>query len=81
MAHGWDVFNSTIDQACNVALDKEKILDTAQKFADKNQYEKAIKELITYKGTQFDPDLVDVFLKLYNSFPDTIRNHIDELKE
>ena len=43
--------------------------------------EKAIKELITYKGTQFDPELVDVFLKLYNSFPDTIRNHIDELKK
>ena len=43
--------------------------------------EKALKELEDYKGTQFDPDLVDVFLKLYNSFPDTIRNHIDELKE
>ena len=42
--------------------------------------EVAIKELIDNKGTQFDPELVDLFIKLYNSFPDSIRNHIDELK-
>ena len=40
----------------------------------------AIQELIDNKGTQFDPALVDAFITLYNSFPDTIRNHIDELK-
>lgn len=39
----------------------------------------AIDELNKYKGTQFDPKLVDVFLKLYNSFPDSIKNHIDDL--
>lgn len=39
----------------------------------------AIDELIKCKGTQFDPELVEVFLKLYRSFPDSIRNHIDGL--
>lgn len=43
--------------------------------------EVALKELINNKGTQFDPELVDIFIKLYKSFPDSIRNHIDELKE
>lgn len=43
--------------------------------------EVALKELIDNKGTQFDPELVDIFIKLYKSFPDSIRNHIDELKE
>ena len=28
-----------------MAADKEKVLDTAQKYADKNQYDKAIKEI------------------------------------
>ena len=40
----------------------------------------AIQELLDNKGTQFDPKLVDAFIELYHSFPDTIRNHIDELK-
>ena len=41
--------------------------------------ETAIKELITYKGTQFDPYIVNAFLDLYNSFDDSIRNHVDEI--
>ena len=41
----------------------------------------ALSELQNGKGTQFDPELVEVFFKLYNSYPDSIRNHIDELKE
>ena len=41
--------------------------------------EKALQELIDNKGTQFDPELVDTFLELYHSYPDSIRNHVDEL--
>lgn len=41
--------------------------------------EKALNELRTYSGTQFDPELVETFIELYNSFPDSIRNHVDEL--
>ena len=41
--------------------------------------EYALSELTKGKGTQFDPELVDVFLKLYNSYPDSIRNHISDL--
>ena len=41
----------------------------------------AINELKTNKGTQFDPKLVDAFLRLYDSYPDTIRNHVDELAQ
>ena len=40
----------------------------------------AIQELIDNKGTQFDPALADAFVALCNSFSDSIRNHIDELK-
>ncbi len=39
----------------------------------------AIDELVKCKGTQFDPKLVAAFLKLYDSFPDSIRNHIEDL--
>ena len=41
--------------------------------------EVAIKELIDGKGTQFDPALVETFLSLYNSFSDSIRNHVDDI--
>ena len=43
--------------------------------------EKALQELIDCSGTQFDPELVKVFIDLYKSFPDTIRNHIEELSK
>ena len=43
--------------------------------------EVAIKELIDYKGTQFDPQMVDAFLNLIKKYPDSIRNHIDELSQ
>lgn len=41
--------------------------------------EVALKELIDYKGKQFDPNIVDAFLKLCNQYKDSIRNHTDEL--
>ena len=41
--------------------------------------ELALEELRLGKGTQFDPKLVDAFIKLYDSYPDSIRNHVDEL--
>lgn len=41
----------------------------------------AIKELVNNKGSQFDPIMVDAFLKLCGSFPDSIRNHIEELMQ
>ena len=41
--------------------------------------EVALKELVDCKGTQFDPALVDAFLELYNSYGDSIRNHVEEL--
>ena len=41
----------------------------------------AIKELEDNKGTQFDPDMVDAFLALCKLFPDSIRNHTDELSQ
>ena len=40
---------------------------------------KAFSELKEGRGTQFDPNLVDAFLRLCARFPDSIRNHIDEL--
>ena len=43
--------------------------------------DQALKELFAGKGTQFDPYIVDEFIKLYYSFEDSIRNHIDELVE
>ena len=39
----------------------------------------AISELKKFKGSQFDPQVVEAFLKLYSSFPDSIRNHIDDI--
>ena len=42
--------------------------------------EAAIEELIRVKNTQLDGDLVDAFVEICNSYPDSIRNHIEELK-
>lgn len=41
--------------------------------------EVALQELKDGKGTQFDPELVEAFLRLAASYPDSLRNHIDEL--
>ena len=41
--------------------------------------ETAIKELIDCKNSQFDPVAVDAFLSLYNCYPDSIRNHINDI--
>ena len=41
--------------------------------------EVAIKELKDCSGTQFDPQAVQAFLHLYSRYPDSIRNHIDDL--
>lgn len=43
--------------------------------------EVALQELRSGSGTQFDPELVEAFESLYASFPDSIRNHIDDLSE
>ena len=39
----------------------------------------ALQELKDGAGTQFDPQIVEAFLKLYHSFPDSIREHVEEL--
>ena len=41
----------------------------------------AIKELIDNKGTQFDPELVDAFLRVIDKYPDSIKNHVDEIAQ
>ena len=62
------------------------VCDTFDAMTSDRSYRKAlsdevaIKELIEVKGSQLDPTCVDKFVELYNSFPDSIRNHIDELK-
>lgn len=62
------------------------VCDTFDAMTSDRSYRKAlsdqiaIQELIDNKGTQFDPIIVDAFISLYNTFPDTIRNHIEELK-
>lgn len=61
------------------------VADTFDAMTSDRSYRKAlsdevaIKELNDYKGTQFDPELVDIFLKVYNKYEDSIRNHIDDL--
>ena len=42
--------------------------------------EQALLELKTYKGKQWDPKIVVAFIELYHSFPDSIRNHVDDFK-
>jgi putative two-component system response regulator len=39
----------------------------------------ALAELERVKGSQLDPRMVDAFIKICESYPDSIRNHIDEL--
>ena len=62
------------------------ICDTFDAMTSDRSYRKALsdqaalRELLDNKGSQFDPTLVDVFIELYNSYPDSIRNHIDDLK-
>ena len=61
------------------------VADTFDAMTSDRSYRKALsdkvalEELEKYKGTQFDPSLVDAFMKLYRSYPDSIRNHIDDL--
>lgn len=38
----------------------------------------ALAELKRVKGSQLDPRMVDAFIKICESYPDSIRNHIDE---
>ena len=62
------------------------VCDTFDAMTSDRSYRKAmsddaaLKELNDAKGTQLDPKCVDIFIRLYKSFPDSIRNHIDELK-
>lgn len=61
------------------------IADTFDAMTSDRSYRKALsdkvalEELEKYKGTQFDPKLVEVFFKLYNRYEDSIRNHIEDL--
>ena len=63
------------------------VADTFDAMTSDRSYRKAladdvaIKELITYKSKQFDPQIVGAFLNLYRGFKDSIRNHIDELSK
>lgn len=63
------------------------VADTFDAMTSDRSYRKAledevaIKELIDYKGSQFDPVIVDAFVALYKQYPDSIRNHIDELSQ
>lgn len=40
--------------------------------------EVALKEIETFKGSQFDPEIADAFLALYRSYPNSLRDHVDE---
>ena len=61
------------------------ICDTFDAMTSDRSYRKALpdqtalNELLNNKGTQFDPILVDAFIELYSMFPDTIKNHIEDL--
>ena len=61
------------------------ICDSFDAMTSDRSYRKALsdqvafKELINGKGTQFDHDLVDVFLDLVKQYPDSIKLHIDEI--
>lgn len=61
------------------------IADTFDAMTSDRSYRKALTdeyalmELERNKGTQFDPKLVDIFIKLYHRYGDSIRNHIDDL--
>lgn len=61
------------------------VADTFDAMTSDRTYRKAlsdeiaISELKKFKGSQFDPQVVEAFLKLYDSFPDSIRNHIDDI--
>lgn len=61
------------------------ICDTFDAMTSDRSYRKALSDEVAlaefekYKGTQFDPQLVEVFKRLYNKFPDSIKNHVDEL--
>ena len=62
------------------------VCDTFDAMTSDRSYRKAlsdevaINELVNVKGGQLDPNCVDKFIQLYNSFPDSIKKHIDELK-
>lgn len=63
------------------------VADTFDAMTSDGSYRKALgdkvalKELNDYKGKQFDPIVVEAFMNLYNSFEDSIRNHVDEIAQ
>jgi len=63
------------------------VADTFDAMTSDRSYRKAlsdeiaIKELYDHKGDQFDPIAVDAFMKLYDSFSDSIRNHVDDIAQ
>ena len=54
--------------------EKNKAIFDAAYDEQRNFYSKDADELIKNKGTQFDPDITDVFLDILN-------NHFDEIQE
>lgn len=63
------------------------VADTFDAMTSDRSYRKALddevalKELVDCKGSQFDPMMVEAFIKLYEKYPDSIRNHIEELSQ
>ena len=61
------------------------ICDTFDAMTSDRSYRKALsdetalEELKLYSGTQFDPKLAAAFIELYHSYPDSIRNHVEEI--
>ena len=54
------------EKVCNVAFDKEKTLAAAQKYADKDQHEKAIREF--QKILDVEPNDLRVLLLIASSY-------------
>ena len=60
------------------------VADTFDAMTSTRSYRKAlsektaIEELVRCQGTQFDPKMVEAFLKLYEHYPNGIKHHIDD---
>lgn len=61
------------------------VADTFDAMTSDRSYRKALsdqvamKELKDCSGTQFDPQMVEAFFRLCEKFPDSIRNHVEDI--